>query len=383
MVLGVCRSVLRNTADAEDAGQAVFLTLARRARSLKRRVTLAGWLHRVAWFVALRSAAAAKIRRQHERRAASMKLEVMAKEPEPSGAVELLHKELAEMPEKYRVALLLHHVEGCSEAETAALLGCGASAASVRLARGRKMLREKLAKRGVVVTAAGLVRVLESGAKAEVPSTFAIATTQAGAGVLAGKAASAVVSAKVAALSKGALKMLFIAKMKWVGIAAAACVVTGAVTIEAARADSVPTKNTAREPVGATGGSAGMTPATSGAKQGNQGNGGTSSPKAKTNKVRPATGSGNSGSVAGGSGQSGDGQNRNAQNGDGQNGDGQNADGQHGDGQNGNGANGDGAHGDGQNYDGANGDGQNNTNATGGGVNTNAKNGSGKVSTNK
>ena len=360
MVLGVCRSVLGNAADAEDAAQAVFLTLARRAKSLKSRVTLAGWLHRVAWFVALRSAAAATIRRQHEQRAAGMKKEIIKQAEEPVAA-ELLHEELASLPEKYRVALLLRHAEGCGETETAALLGCTVSAASVRLARGRKILRERLEKRGVTVSEAGLVIVLAEDAKAGVPPTFANSVTLAGVGVLAGKAASAVASAKVAALSKGALKMLFLAKLKLVGMAAAASVVVvGAVTVEAVAAG-----NESKPPVmvaQVTGGGA-STVAPAAGNNGQQGNSTTTAPKVKVKKVRATTG--NSGSAANGS--SGDGQNGDGQNGDGQNGDGQNGDGQHGDGQNGDGQNNNGAHGDGQNNNGSNGDGQNgNTGGTGG-----------------
>src|SRR5277367_4930594 len=73
MVLAVCRSVLGNTTDAQDAAQAVFLTLAQKASSAHVQKHLVGWLHRVAWYVAARAAAARAIRRRHEQEAARMK----------------------------------------------------------------------------------------------------------------------------------------------------------------------------------------------------------------------------------------------------------------------------------------------------------------------
>ncbi|MEI8197887.1 MAG: sigma-70 family RNA polymerase sigma factor, partial [Phycisphaerae bacterium] len=214
MVLGVCRSVLRNESDAEDAAQAVFLTLAQRASSLGGHRMLVGWLHRVAWYVASNAARAAAIRHRHEQEAARMKPE--------SGAitemteVDVIHAELNRLSDKYRTPLLLHHLEGRTQEETASLLGCTVGAVSVRLTRGRQMLRERLVRRGVADSPVGVAAVLASQASAGVLPAFVTSANQTAVAVLAGKAATTAVSASVATLSKGALKMLFWAKMKLV-----------------------------------------------------------------------------------------------------------------------------------------------------------------------
>src|SRR5690242_310662 len=100
MVLAVCRSVLGSSSEAEDAAQAVFLTLAKKADNAGVRTHVAAWLHRVAWYVAARAREAAAIRRRHEREAARMRLE---HEPEDAAAEwDGLHRELERLPEKYR-----------------------------------------------------------------------------------------------------------------------------------------------------------------------------------------------------------------------------------------------------------------------------------------
>ncbi len=211
MVLSVCRSVLGQTQDAEDAAQAVFLTLARRAASIQHRVTIVGWLYRVAWYVAARASEARGIRRRHEQEAARMKPNTLLPEDE-TVPLSVLHAALAELPEKYRVPLVLHHLEGRSEAQTATLLGCGISAASVRMTRGRQMLREKLLKRGAAISAVGLSAVLNVAAPPAVSSTFVAVASQA---AVAGQFTSgAAISAQTWALSQQAIRMLILSQAK-------------------------------------------------------------------------------------------------------------------------------------------------------------------------
>ncbi|HEY4328699.1 MAG TPA: sigma-70 family RNA polymerase sigma factor [Phycisphaerae bacterium] len=210
MVLAVSRSVLGNTSDAEDAAQAVFLTLAQKAASLKNHNTVAGWLHRVAWYITARAAEARAIRRRHEQEAARMKPEITPAESEFSA--EELHASLQKLPEKYRVAIILHHLEGRTEEETAALLACSPSAATARLSRGRRMLRQHMNKRGAAITALALAAALSAKASAGVPPGFVSSTAQIAALLAAGKTVST--SATVLALSKGALQMIRMAKMK-------------------------------------------------------------------------------------------------------------------------------------------------------------------------
>jgi RNA polymerase sigma factor (sigma-70 family) len=245
VVMAVCRSVLGQSQDAEDAAQAVFLTLAQRASSLQGRTTVVGWLYRVAWYVATRAAAARAVRRRHEQEVARMKPNANPPEDE-TVPPEVLHAALAELPEKYRLPLLLHHIEGRSEQETASLLGCGVSAASVRLTRGRQMLRERLKRQGLVVSAVGMVAVMGGPASAGMLPDFVTTASQAAVGVLAGKAATAT-SATVAALSKGALNMLFWTKLKLAALVTVAVMLIGGagagtyMALAAATATSAPT----------------------------------------------------------------------------------------------------------------------------------------------
>jgi len=226
MVVATCRSLLGNTQDAEDAAQAVFLTLAQRASSLKNRTTLVGWLYRVAWYVAARAGEAKAIRRRHEQEAARMKPNATMSD-DKAIPLEMLHAALADLPEKYRLPLLLYHLEGRSEQETASLVGCSRSATSVRLTRGRQLLRTRLAKRGVAASAVGLVAVLATQASAGVTPTFVTSASQVAVAVLAGKTATAVASASVTAFSKVAMNMLFWAKMKLAAMVMAAILLVG------------------------------------------------------------------------------------------------------------------------------------------------------------
>jgi len=227
LVLKVCRDVLGQSHDAEDAAQAVFLTLAQKASCLRNRATIAGWLHRVAWHVAMRAREARMLRRHRAREAAEMK-DRNRKSPSDAEQIQLLvHGELESLPEKYRVPLILHHLEGHSEQETAALLGCKVGTVSGRLSRGRSLLRDKLVRRGVAaVSFAGLVAALSREATAStVAPAFVASTAKAATLVVAGQAAAdAVFSAKAAALAQTAMKTLMVAKLK---TAAAVLVATG------------------------------------------------------------------------------------------------------------------------------------------------------------
>jgi RNA polymerase sigma factor (sigma-70 family) len=226
VVMAVCRSVLGHSQDAEDAAQAVFLTLAQRASSLQGRTTVVGWLYRVAWYVATRAAEARAVRRRHEQEVARMKPNANPLEDE-TVPPDVLHAALADLPEKYRLPLLLHHMEGRSERETASLLGCGVSAASVRLTRGRQMLRDRLRRRGIVGSAVGVVAVMASPVSASVQPSFVTTASQAAVGVLAGNSPAAATSVTVAALSKGALNMLFWTKLKLAAMVTVAVLLIG------------------------------------------------------------------------------------------------------------------------------------------------------------
>ena len=155
MVFRVCRGVLRDEHAAEDAFQATFLVLARKARSLWVKDSLASWLHGVAHRVAARARSDAARRRRHEQQLAEARgpaLEVMPDHPR-SEAWAILSEEIARLPETYRAPVVLCYLEAMSYQAAAASLGVTEDTVRGRLARARERLRKSLARRGVEVPA--------------------------------------------------------------------------------------------------------------------------------------------------------------------------------------------------------------------------------------
>jgi RNA polymerase sigma factor (sigma-70 family) len=153
MVLAVCREVLGDPDDAEDAFQATFLLLARKAGSLRVDRTLAGWLHRVSYRVAVQAGIAAGRRRRHEERAAARASQAVER---PADAVVeaaesrgVLHAELDRLPDRLRIPVVLYYLEGRSYAEAATLLGVPEATVRGRLVRARDRLRDRLTRRGL------------------------------------------------------------------------------------------------------------------------------------------------------------------------------------------------------------------------------------------
>ena len=163
LVLGVCRRVLRDAHAAEDAFQATFLVLACKARSVRQQ-TIAAWLHRVALRIALRA------RRGQARRAIRERpllQEPMVAEVDRQEGPELrsiLDDELARLPERLRLPVLLCYVEGHTTAQVAKLLHCPRGTVLSRLATARQRLSLRLAKRGVGLAAAGVAVALAESA---------------------------------------------------------------------------------------------------------------------------------------------------------------------------------------------------------------------------
>jgi RNA polymerase sigma factor (sigma-70 family) len=216
MVWGVCRRVLRNYHDAEDAFQATFLVLARKAASVVPREMVANWLYGVAHHTALKARATTAKRGARERQLTQMP-EPAATDPEVWDDLQpLLDQELSGLPDLYRVAIVQCDLEGKTRKEAARQLGVPEGTLAARLARGRVMLAKGLARHGLALSGGTLAAVLaENAALAGVPASLVSSTIRAASLFAAGQAAATgVVSAKVAGLAEGVLKTMLLTKVK-------------------------------------------------------------------------------------------------------------------------------------------------------------------------
>lgn len=189
MVLGVCRRILGSVHDADDAFQATFLVLVRRAEAVVPREQVGVWLHGVAYRIALKARSMAARRRRKERCAArSERVEA----PTPDDLRVLLDRELVRLPDKYRTPLILCELEGRSRREAARQLGLPEGTLSSRLATARTMLARRLTRDSLVVSA--------------VPVALTASTVRAAARVAIGEASG--LSDSVVALTEGVFQTM-------------------------------------------------------------------------------------------------------------------------------------------------------------------------------
>jgi RNA polymerase sigma factor (sigma-70 family) len=213
MVLGVCRRMLPASHDAEDAFQATFLVLARRAASIVRRERLASWLYGVAVRIAKVARRRAMRERAAERRLMAMS-QVNSEPPEDrDDLIPILDEELNRPPHYYRAALLACELEGKSRREAAEQFGIPEGTLSTHLARGRKMLRERLQRRGVTLGVGPIAGLARPSAEAAVLERLIGPTVRAALVDPSGAGATAVVSAAVSSLAERVLKMMFLARL--------------------------------------------------------------------------------------------------------------------------------------------------------------------------
>src|SRR5271166_6404412 len=164
MVMGVCRHALHHEHDAEDAFQATFLTLSRKAETIRDRRVLSSWLYEVAYRIAIRARASAARRRDQEGQGVVLGAEATKSEQEYTVALNdlqpALHDEVNRLPEKYRLPIILTYLEGKSNEEVAELLEWPVGTVKGRLFRARNLLRSRLTRRGLALSTSFLCMAL-------------------------------------------------------------------------------------------------------------------------------------------------------------------------------------------------------------------------------
>lgn len=213
MVWGVCRRVLRNHHDAEDAFQATFLVLVRRAAAVTPREKVGNWLYGVAHQTAMKAKSTrAKLRMREAQQTTT---------PEPaemglarsSDLNDLLDQELALLPERFRAVIVLCDLEGRTRREAAQAFGCPEGTVASRLAKARTLLAEALARHGLALSGCVLASALARTASAAAPASVVASTIKAVTLVAAGQAVTASASASVVALTEGVLKAMLVTKL--------------------------------------------------------------------------------------------------------------------------------------------------------------------------
>ena len=205
LVYGVCRRVLGDASDAEDAFQATFLVLVRKGGSLRDPARLASWLYGVAYRTACKAKGKAALRTRSERQASEMPTTKMPKTAEAGDMTleelrSILDDEISRLPEKYALPLVLCYLEGKTNAEAAAQLGWPEGSISRRLSRARELLKSRLAKRGLALSAALIAAVFSRHAIAAVPCELLQTTTRAASLMAQGTKIGEVVSPSTAQL---------------------------------------------------------------------------------------------------------------------------------------------------------------------------------------
>jgi RNA polymerase sigma factor (sigma-70 family) len=221
MVLGVCRRILGDSHDAQDAFQATFLLLVRKANTIRSRESVEDWLFRIARRVAVRAGVDAVRRRQHlealtsERRNSLGGEAAIPRDAEPDYGA--LIAEVDRLPERFRVPIVLHYFEGLSTDAIAGRLGCARGTVLSRLSRARVRLRSRLERRGLSLDAVWPIGAVANRLawRETVPSLLVQNTIRAGASlVLAGEAIESVVPATVAALAHAVGRTLVFSRFR-------------------------------------------------------------------------------------------------------------------------------------------------------------------------
>jgi RNA polymerase sigma factor (sigma-70 family) len=208
LVLAACRKVLNDSADVEDAFQATFLVLTRKAHTIRWRDNVGGWLHGVAHRVAVHARAERQHRKLREESAGLQRPEaVLPSDLTWPEAVGVLHEELDRLPDKFRLPLLLCYLDGLSRDEAAQKLGWSVGSVKGNLERGRKRLHARLVRRGITLSA-GLLGAVAAPAQAVVPLKLVDSVMS------RANAPASAAPATVAALAQGVLRVMKLQQIK-------------------------------------------------------------------------------------------------------------------------------------------------------------------------
>lgn len=221
MVLNTCQRLLRDTHEAQDAFQATFLILARKAASIGKSGTVGAWLYQVAYRVALR--AKARVRRQRGL-PPDVDQRLPALDGDPSEAATwqelrpILDEEVHRLPAKYRTPFVLHYLQGKTCEVVGRMIGSSKGTVSLRLSKARQLLQKQLARRGIALST-GLLAMLEVNAvTAAVTAGLVQVTVQEARKFAMEKMTVGVASGDVAALAEGTLNTMTTSKWKFAAV---------------------------------------------------------------------------------------------------------------------------------------------------------------------
>ena len=250
MVLRVCRGVLHDAHDAEDAFQATFLILARKAGAIRKRDSVASWLFGVVPRRWPGESPAEPARNERGAGGAIVDAQACLSEG-PPGAIPDVQEEVDRLPERDRAPIVLCYLEGLTHAEAASQLRLPPATVRVRLMRGRARLRDRLIRRGLAPAA--IAGLCNSRAETALPASLVEKTTNAAIHVAAGHAAG--VSAPVAALVEGVIRAMFFTKLKLAAVVLAGLAVASVLMISSLAAPAQEEQNQAfaNHPGGAAG----------------------------------------------------------------------------------------------------------------------------------
>lgn len=214
LVLGVCRRVLRQEQDAEDAFQATFLALARQAAALPHQMALGGWLYRVAQRSAVKLRIAGQRRARRDRRAESTPSVDPLEQLTGRELLSLLDEELQKLPERFQEPLVLCFLEGKTQEEAAQQLGWPRGTLKDRLEQGKELLRQRLTRRGLALPAGLLATLVCSTANAAVPALLQQTVLRNVVALASGAALTSVVTAPLVELVEGACATVTTSKLR-------------------------------------------------------------------------------------------------------------------------------------------------------------------------